>query len=102
MARQMNSGRATTAFRIGFSAAAAVLVLAGASLSASGRDLTGLALAGVASLLALAAGVGLRTWKLAAPLIGASLVLTLVLAQHNPTQGDLVLQLASLLFLAAG
>ena len=90
------------AFRVGFLAAAAVLVLAGASLNASGRETVTLAGAAVSGLLALSAGVLYRRWRFALPLGALALVLSLVIAQFNPYQGDLVLQLAGLVLLAAG
>src|SRR5438045_9797362 len=90
----MNSDRTEIGFRIGFSAAAAVFVLAGASLNASGRDTAALAGAATSGLLALGAGVIFRRWRFAVPLGAAAIVLSLVIAQFNPHQGDLVLQLA--------
>src|SRR5437762_12849889 len=98
----MNSDRTEIGFRIGFSAAAAVLVLAGASLNASGRDTAALAGAATSGLLALGAGVIFRRWRFAVPLGAAAIVLSLVIAQFNPLQGDLVLQLAGLLLLRGG
>ena len=98
----MNSDRTEIGFRIGFSAAAAVLVQAGASLNASGRDTAALAGAATSGLLALGAGVIFRRWRFAIPLGAAAIVLSLVIAQFNPHQGDLVLQLAGLLLLGAG
>ncbi|MGH7765149.1 MAG: GAF domain-containing protein [Candidatus Dormibacteraceae bacterium] len=98
----MNSDRATFALRIGFSAAAAVLILIGAPLNAGGRLGWAAVLAGVAGVLALAAGVAYRNWRLALPPGAAALVLTLVIAQFNPVQIDLLMQLGGLLLLAIG
>ena len=88
--------------RTGFSTAAALLILAGASLNAGGRIGWDVALGGLGGLLALAAGAGFRNWRLAVPFGGASLVLTLVIAQFNPRQGDLVTQLVGIFLLGIG
>jgi len=98
----MSSSRTVLGLRIGFSAGAALFILAGASLNASGRDRPGIAVAAAAGLLALGAGVGFRSWKLAAPLGGASVLLTLGWAQFDLEQRDLVLQLVGLVLLGIG
>src|SRR5437667_7323964 len=98
----MDSSRRVLGFRIALSAAAAVLVLAGASLNASGRDSGGIALAGVTGLLAVSSGVLYREWRLAVPLAGIASVVTIVIAQFNALQGDLVPQVAGLVLLAVG
>src|SRR5438094_3632611 len=98
----MDSSRRVLGFRIALSAAAAVLVLAGASLNASGRVSGGIALAGVTSLLAVSSGVLYREWRLAVPLAGIASVVTIVIAQFNALQGDLVPQVAGLVLLAVG
>src|SRR2546428_1274168 len=96
----MDSSRRVLGFRIALSAAAAVLVLAGASLNASGRDSGGIALAGVTGLLAVSSGVLYREWRLAGPLAGIASVVTIVIAQVNALQGDLRPQVARLGLLA--
>src|SRR3954469_14844862 len=98
----MNSDRTEIGFRIGFSAAAAVLVLAGASLNASGRDTAALAGAAVSGLSALGAGGIFRRWRVRVALGVLAIVLSLVIAQFNPHQGDLVLQLAGLVLIGVG
>ena len=98
----MRSPRAVLGVRIGFSAAAAALLLAGATLNASGRDETGMGLAGVSAALGVVAGASFRWWRVAAPSAAAALVLSLLLAQFNPRQGDLAVQLGGLLLLAVG
>jgi GAF domain-containing protein len=98
----MNSNRTEIGFRIGFSAAAAALILAGASLNASGRDPAALAVAAVSGLLAIGAGVMFRRWRFALPLAALAIVLSLVIGQFNPHQDDLVLQLAGLVLLGVG
>ncbi|HYU63063.1 MAG TPA: GAF domain-containing protein [Verrucomicrobiae bacterium] len=98
----MNSSRATWALRIGGSAGAAVLILAGATLNATGRETGAMLLASVAGLAAVAGGSIYRRWRFAAPAAAASLVLILLLAPTNPQQGDLALQLAGLIALLLG
>src|SRR5437879_13627631 len=98
----MNSLRAVWGLRIGLSAATAALILVGASLNASGRVGWAAALAGLAGLIALAGGVVYTTWRVSVPAGAGALVLTLLVAQFNPRQGDLLLQLAGLIVLGAG
>ena len=98
----MNSLRAVWGLRIGLSAATVALILVGASLNASGRVGWAAALAGLAGLIALAAGVVYRTWRVSVPAGAGALVLTLLIAQLNPRQGDLLVQLAGLMVLGAG
>jgi GAF domain-containing protein len=98
----MNSGRGATGFRTAFLAAAAVLVLAGASLNSAGRDGVPFLLAWFAGALAFGAGAQYRSWRLAAALAAVSVILTLLVTQFNPRQGDLALQAPGLALLAAG
>src|SRR5438874_4483619 len=98
----MNSARTVWGLRIGLSAATAALILVGASLNASGRVGWSTALACLAGLIALAGGVVYRTWRVSVPAGAGALVLTLLIAQFNPRQGDLLLQLAGLIVLGAG
>ena len=58
----VNSERARFALRIGLTAATAVLVLVGASLTVTGRSGMAAFLAVVAGLLALGAGILNRNW----------------------------------------
>jgi GAF domain-containing protein len=95
----MNSGRAVLWFRIGFSAAAGTLILAGATMSASGREELGMAVAAFAGLLAIAAGATLHSWRVAAPLGAGSLVLTLVSSQVGLNDGNLAIQGGGLVLL---
>src|SRR5438067_12000302 len=90
----MNSARTVWGLRIGLSAATAALILVGASLNASGRVGWSTALACLAGLIALAGGVVYTTWRVAVPAGAGALVLTLLIAQFNPRQGDLLRQLA--------
>src|SRR2546427_3332868 len=98
----MTSVRAVWGLRIGLFAATAALILVGASLNASGRVGWATALAGLAGLIALAAGVVYRRWRFSVPAGAGAVVLTLLVAQFNPRQGDLLLQLAGLIVLGAG
>ena len=98
----MNSARGATALRTAFLAAAAALVLAGASLNAAGHDGVPFVLAGLAGALAFGAGVEYRSWKLAAALAAAALILTLLVSQFDPLQANLALQAPGLALLAAG
>ncbi|HSS60056.1 MAG TPA: GAF domain-containing protein, partial [Candidatus Limnocylindrales bacterium] len=98
----MNSIKALLGYRIGASAAAVLLVLAGGSLNASGREGWATGVAALAGVLAVAAGVTWRTWRLSVPIAAAALVLSLLSAQSNPRQGDLILQLIGLLLLGEG
>src|SRR5205823_5603216 len=90
--RQMTSKRAVLRFRIGSSIGAAALLLTGATLNGSGHVGWSTAFAAAAGLLGVGAGVLYREWRLAIPLAGTAFVLTVVIAQFNLRQGDLVLQ----------
>ena len=89
------------AIRTAFLAAAAVLVLAGASLNSAGRDGLPFLFAGLAGALAFGAGTQYRSWRLAAAVAAVSLILTLLVTQFNPSQADLALQAPGLALLAA-
>ena len=92
----MNSERATFVSRIALSAATAILILAGATLSANGRVGQPALLAAIAGLLALLAGAFNRTWKLAVPLGVAALVGTLITSQFG------LIEIGGLVLLALG
>lgn len=98
----MDSSRGNLALRVGLTTATAALLLIGASFNSGGRVGLPVALGGLTGLLALACGVMYRTWRVAVPLGALAVVLTLVVAQFNPMQGDLVLQTFGLLLLGAG
>ena len=84
------------------SAATAVLVLVGASLSVTGRTGVPAFLAAVAGLLALGAGILNRSWQGSVPLGGAALLLALFSAQFDLRDGSLLLQLTGLVMLGLG
>jgi HD-GYP domain-containing protein (c-di-GMP phosphodiesterase class II) len=98
----MNSGRGASRFRIGFAAASGILLLGGATLSAVGREGYFLAFGAAAGLLALGSGATFRSWRLAAGLGAAALLLTLVLGWLEPAQTDLTIQVPGLVLLAVG
>ncbi len=98
----MNSERATFALRIGFSAATAAIVLVGASLNVTGRSGPDAFFAIVAGLLALASGALNTNWQGSVPLGVAAVLVTLLSAQFNLRDPNLILQLAGLLLLGLG
>ena len=98
----MRSARAVLSLRTGSAAGTALLILAGASLNGAGRAGWATLLAAVAGLLAVAAGVVYRSWRVSVPLGAVALIFTLVIAQFNPKQGDLVLQVVGVALLGAG
>lgn len=98
----MDASKGNLALRIGLTTASAALLLVGASFNSGGRVGLPVALGGLTGLLALACGVMYRTWRVAVPLGALALVVTLVVAQFNPMQGDLVMQLLGLVLLGAG
>src|SRR3989442_8188687 len=98
----MNSLRAVWGLRIGLSAATAALILVGASLNASGRVGWAAALAGLAGLIALAAGVVYRTWRVSVPAGAGAPVVTLLIPPFKPPPGDLLVQPAGPIGLCAG
>src|SRR5689334_6521932 len=98
----MSSNRAIFGLRIGSSAAAGALLLVGATFNGGGRTGWGSVLAALSGFAAVAAGVFYRSWRLSVPVGGATLVFTLLIAQLNPRQADLVLQVVGLALLGAG
>jgi GAF domain-containing protein len=98
----MNSIRGTFALRVGFSAATAVLILAGASLNVHGRTGQAALFAVTAGLLALGAGAMNVRWKISVPLGAAALLGSLAAAAFNFRDGQLPLELGGLLLLGLG
>ena len=88
--------------RVGFSAATAVLILAGASLNVNGRSGQAALLAVVAGLLALGAGALNVKWKISAPLAAAALLASLAAAHFDLLDRQLPLELGGLLLLGVG
>src|SRR5260370_24230763 len=99
---RLNSLRGTFAIRIGFSAAAAVLLLAGASLNVSGRTGEAALLAGVGGLLAIAAGAMNVRWKISAPLGVAALLAAIATARFDFTDKSLPLDVGGIVVLGLG
>src|SRR5947209_3411234 len=98
----MNSNRAVLGFRIGSSAGAAALLLAGATLTGSGHTGVASVLSIAVGALAVAAGVAYLQWRFAVPLAGVAFIFAVAIAEFNPRQGDLVLQVLGLVLLGAG
>ncbi len=98
----MNSGRAVLGFRIGSSAGAAALVLAGATLAGSGHTGWASVLTVAVAALAVGAGILYREWRISIPAGGIAFVFAVVIAEFNPRQGDLVVQVLGLVLLGAG
>ena len=98
----MSSPAVAQAFRIGFSAGAAALVLVGASFNASGRDAVGLALGALAGGLIVAAGLLFRSWRVAAPLAAVALVVEVGTGILDPQPGDVALEVGGMVLLAVG
>jgi GAF domain-containing protein len=98
----VNSERATFALRIGFAAAAAAIVLVGASLNVSGHSGLDAFLAVVAGLLALGSGALNASWQGSVPLGVAAVLVTVLADRFNLRDPGLVPQLAGLVLLGLG
>jgi GAF domain-containing protein len=98
----VNSERATFALRIGFAAAAAAIVLVGASLNVSGHSGSDAFFAVIAGLLALGSGALNSSWQGSVPLGVAAVLVTVLTDRFNLRDPGLVLQLAGLLLLGLG
>jgi len=98
----VNSERAIFALRVGFSAAAAAIVLVGASLNVTGHAGADAFFAVVAGLLALGSGALNVSWQGSVPLGIAAVLVTLLSDRFDLRNPALVLQLAGLLLLGIG
>src|SRR5579872_6802846 len=98
----MRSERATFAIRIAFSAAAALLILAGASLNAAGRGGAEVVVAAIAGLMAVVAGAAYSEWTVAGPMSAGSLLVALLSVHFDFSNRGLPVQLAGLILLALG
>jgi len=98
----VNSERATFALRIGFAAAAAAIVLVGASLNVTGHSGGDAFFAIVAGLLALGSGALNVNWQGSVPLGVAALLVTLLSDHFDLRNPGLLLQVAGLLLLGIG
>ena len=99
---RLNSLRGTFAIRVGFSAAAAVLVLAGASLNVSGRSGQAALIAAFGGLLAIGAGAMNVRWKISVPLGVAAVLASVAAAHFDLTDRQLPLDVGGLLVLGLG
>jgi GAF domain-containing protein len=88
--------------RVGFSAATAILILAGASLNVHGRSGQAALIAVVAGLLALGAGAMNVRWRISAPLAAAALIGSLAAAHFDLRDSQLPLELGGLVLLGLG
>jgi GAF domain-containing protein len=88
--------------RVGLSVAAAVLILAGASLTVGGRSGGAAFLAVAAGLAAVAGGVLNINWKFSAPAAVAALVAMLIAVDFDLGDRYLLLNIAGLLMLGLG
>ena len=98
----IGSERATFAIRIGFTAAAALLILAGASLNAAGRGGAELVVAAIAGFMAVVAGAAYPEWTVAGPMAAGSLLVALLSVRFDFTNRGLPVELAGLLVLTLG
>ena len=98
----MNSERATFALRIGFAAAAAAIVLVGASLNVTGHSGADAFFAIVAGLLAFGSGALNISWQGSVPLGVAALLVTLLSDHFDLRNTGLVLQVAGVVLLGIG
>ena len=95
--------RASFAMRIAFAAAAGVLILAGASMSAgAGRPDSDVLVPAIAGLMAAIAGAAYFEWTIAGPMAIGSLLVTLLSVHFNFTNPNLPFYVGGLLLLALG
>ena len=98
----IRSERATLAVRIGFAAAAAILILAGASLNATGRSGGELFVVAVAGLMAVVAGAAIPEWTIAGPMAAGAVLVVLLSVGFHFTDVRLPAQIGGLVVLALG
>jgi HD-GYP domain-containing protein (c-di-GMP phosphodiesterase class II) len=98
----ISSERATLAIRIGFAAAAALLILAGASLNATGRTGGDLVVAAIAGLMAVVAGAFYAEWTVAVPMGIGSLLVELLSVHFQLSSRSLPIEVSGLVLLALG
>ena len=98
----MRGPSAKLIFQLGLSGAAALFIIAGASLNVSGRAGQTALIATGGALLAVLAGAIYREWKFALPLVAGAVGFALLAAHFNLHNAELPLNLAGLLFLLLG
>src|SRR5229473_3510688 len=94
--------RASFAMRIAFSAAAGVLILAGASMNVAGRSGADVLVPAIAGLLAAVAGAAYSELTVAGPTAVGALVVALLSVHFNFSDRSLPFELGGLLLLALG
>src|SRR6266700_703311 len=94
--------RASFAMRIAFSAAAGVLILAGASVNVAGRSGADVLVPAIAGLMAAAAGAAYTEWTIAGPAAIVALMVAFLSVHFDFTDRSLPFQLGGLLLLALG
>src|SRR6266702_3958242 len=94
--------RASFAMRIGFSVAAGVLILAGASVNVAGRSGADVLVPAIAGLMAAAAGAAYTEWTIAGPAAIVALMVAFLSVHFNFTDRSLPFQLGGMLLLALG
>jgi len=98
----IRSERATLVVRIAFSAAAAILILGGASLNAAGRSGGEVVVAAIAGFMAIVAGAAYSEWTIGGPMAIGSLLVVLLAVRFNLRAPTLPIQLAGVVVLALG
>jgi HD-GYP domain-containing protein (c-di-GMP phosphodiesterase class II) len=98
----IRSERGTFFVRVAFSAAAAVLILAGASLNTAGSSGGEVAVAAIAGFMAVVAGAAYSEWTIGGPMAVGSLLVVLLSVQFRFNNPNLPVQLAGILLLAIG
>ena len=88
--------------RIAFSAAAGVLILAGASVNVAGRSGADVLVPAIAGLMAVAAGATYTEWTIAGPAAIGALLVAFLSMHFDFTDRSLPFQLGGLLLLALG
>src|SRR5947207_6410958 len=94
--------RASFAMRIGFSVAAGVLILAGASMNVAGRSGADVLVPAIAGLMAAAAGAAYSEWTIAGPAAIGALLVAFLSVHFNFTDQSLPYELGGLLLLGLG
>src|SRR5581483_10899243 len=100
--RVMRSERAALLIRVAFSAAAALLILAGASLNTAGRGGGEVVVAAIAGFMAIVAGAAYSEWTVSGPMAGGSLLVVLLAVHFTLRATGLPMQLAGIVLLGLG
>ncbi len=92
----------TLAIRIAFSAATALLILAGATVNVTGRTGQAALLATVAAVLALVGGAVYRFWRVSVPVVVAAAFFSILAVHFDFKNNELPFGLAGLLLIVLG